>query len=759
MKVDICKLYGHNEERPSKCIGEYEGNSGYVEISKSQCVGGVDWTKKIKKKCESTEITSMMTFESIIMGYIYFGNSETIRTLNNEVWISYDQGFIWKMPSFMEKEHYMTIDSGANFIKLSVEMNPKLLQIPVLDFHPVKPDWLIYTGSVDCESILSPNCHAVAYYTTTNGQSWTELNKYVKVCTWARDAKFKTSDTLIFCESYLEKSGSQFSFINNPLRLISSTDYFRLENNNNKLFDNIIGLATFEEYMAFTVLESTTHSIILHVTTSSLMNNQWGNILKSNYNRTYHSLSLEHVNHDVCGFVDFEKMRGIVGISMANIVGNVHEVNMGNNKKLKSKITFNDGNTWSFLNPPKEDANGRKYECNDCNLHLHSYTERRDPRDAFSSSTAVGLMMGVGNVGDYLTPYSEGNTYLTNDAGFTWREVKKGAYMYEFGDQGAIIVIMDDKSPTDHVLYSFDEGQSWSEFKFSTELVRVRDIATVPGGISRRFILRGSPQNNYNKEVIIHLNFEGKLSRKCKLDMNDDENDDFVLWYPTHIGGSEKCLFGPESGYHHRIVEKNCYIGNELIQPKTIDKDCVCTMHDFECDYNYVHKNGSDKCELFPGAQPLAEDPNDMCSSSDHYYKSIGYRKVKMSSCKGGEENYMGEKIPCPGRIVGSTSFWVFFIIVIFISVGITTAYLIYKNGGGSRGHIRLGDTYHSSGSILSTIKDIFYSIRVPRSVSRFFSKLSIPGFGSRSANRYNYSPVSQDESHQVSLEDYDNDN
>ncbi|CAH1767187.1 15034_t:CDS:2, partial [Entrophospora sp. SA101] len=55
MKVDICKLYGHNEERPSKCIGEYEGNSGYVEISKSQCVGGVDWTKKIKKKCESTE--------------------------------------------------------------------------------------------------------------------------------------------------------------------------------------------------------------------------------------------------------------------------------------------------------------------------------------------------------------------------------------------------------------------------------------------------------------------------------------------------------------------------------------------------------------------------------------------------------------------------------------------------------------------------------------------------------------------------------
>lgn len=52
---------------------------------------------------------------------------------------------------------------------------------------------------------------------------------------------------------------------------------------------------------------------------------------------------MEHVNRDVRGFVDFEKMQGIPGISMANIVSNVHEVNMGNNKKLKSKITFNDG--------------------------------------------------------------------------------------------------------------------------------------------------------------------------------------------------------------------------------------------------------------------------------------------------------------------------------------------------------------------------------------------------------------------------------
>jgi hypothetical protein len=61
-------------------------------------------------------------------------------------------------------------------------------------------------------------------------------------------------------------------------------------------------------------------------------------------------------------------------------------------------------------------------------------------------------MMGVGNVGDRLTPYLEGDTFLTRDAGLTWIEVKKGAYMYEFGNQGGILVLVDDEQPTDHIL-------------------------------------------------------------------------------------------------------------------------------------------------------------------------------------------------------------------------------------------------------------------------------------------------------------------
>lgn len=41
-----------------------------------------------------------------------------------------------------------------------------------------------------------------------------------------------------------------------------------------------------------------------------------------------------------------------------------------------------------------------------CALHIHGYTERRDPKATFSSPSAVGLMMAVGNVGEELAAYT-----------------------------------------------------------------------------------------------------------------------------------------------------------------------------------------------------------------------------------------------------------------------------------------------------------------------------------------------------------------
>lgn len=69
----------------------------------------------------------------------------------------------------------------------------------------------------------------------------------------------------------------------------------------------------------------------------------WGNLLKSNWNGTYYGLSIDYVNRDNRGFVDFEKMIGLDGIALINIVSNPAEAIISGRKALQSRITHNDG--------------------------------------------------------------------------------------------------------------------------------------------------------------------------------------------------------------------------------------------------------------------------------------------------------------------------------------------------------------------------------------------------------------------------------
>lgn len=124
--------------------------------------------------------------------------------------------------------------------------------------------------------------------------------------------------------------------------------------------------------------------------------------------------------------------------------------------------------------------------------------------------------MAVGNVGEKLLPYTESDTFLSRDAGLTWEEVRKDAHLWEFGDSGSVLVIANDEVPVDHVLYSTNEGKTWSQYKFSDEKVRVREIITVPSDTSRRFILMGSYAKS-RMSVVVHLDFTALTSNQCTL--------------------------------------------------------------------------------------------------------------------------------------------------------------------------------------------------------------------------------------------------
>ena len=69
----------------------------------------------------------------------------------------------------------------------------------------------------------------------------------------------------------------------------------------------------------------------------------WGNILKSNSNGTYFTLAIDNVNRNDFGYVDFEKMIGLDGIALVNIVSNTEEARVTNQKALQTRITHNDG--------------------------------------------------------------------------------------------------------------------------------------------------------------------------------------------------------------------------------------------------------------------------------------------------------------------------------------------------------------------------------------------------------------------------------
>jgi photosystem II stability/assembly factor-like uncharacterized protein len=183
------------------------------------------------------------------------------------VWQSSNEGFSWKqlfedetflsvvMHSFSSERAYLvtgqrkiyyTTDTGRQWLEMTPPIAANTLSLPILDFHPTRPDWIIFTGSTDCTSTLSTNCMAIAYYSTDNGRRWKKIEEYVRTCAWARDARLKIDEREIICESYRNKKGSQRGGEYNPIELIAGKGFYSTKI---KLFDSVVGFASFSEYL------------------------------------------------------------------------------------------------------------------------------------------------------------------------------------------------------------------------------------------------------------------------------------------------------------------------------------------------------------------------------------------------------------------------------------------------------------------------------------------------------------------------------
>lgn len=142
-----------------------------------------------------------------------------------------------------------------------------------------------------------------------------------------------------------------------------------------------------------------------------------------------------------------------------------------------------------MIKSPTIDSEGRKINCyldEDCSLHLQIYSSDGMFAPPYSQDSAVGLIMAVGNIGSRLDRAlaDRMSTYLSRDGGLSWAEVRKGAYIYELGDHGGLVVMAKHNSPTREIIYSFNEGKTWHELEISQTPLDITNIIIEPYSIS-----------------------------------------------------------------------------------------------------------------------------------------------------------------------------------------------------------------------------------------------------------------------------------
>jgi len=554
-----------------------------------------------------------------------------------DVFVTHDHGKTWEAPKELKdkgisnivthpqvkdmafflsskKEVYYTTNRGRSFDSFEVPLPMKARSsLSPFSFHPNHPDWIIWHG----EKCPDGQCHLEASVSIDRGDNWSTLARYVEHCEFTGSKAFQfRSERQIVC-SARERESKDID--NNPLQLMY-TDEFNPEHEFAVALGHITRFATMAEFIvvatenqtegtlsalasldgkhyahahfppnfqvshqnAYTVLDSSTHAVNLFVATETEESRRYGSILKSNSNGTSYVMSISGVNADDYWYVDFEKMLGLEGVMMVNIVANPGSDSEP--KNLQTRISHNDGAEWTYLPPPPKDVEGKPYSCSSrvgdemCALHLHGYTERADRRKTYSSESAIGLMFGTGNVGPVLGNAKDADTFMTRDAGLTWREIKKGNWIWSTGDQGAIIVLAPKAKKTKSISYSLDGGDTWKDEEVSDSEVTITDVTTLRSGSSRNFALWGHKGSHV---FAINVDFSGLTDRPCVHDEDDAEKSDYELWTPEHPLQPNGCLFGHKKRYLRKKKDRVCY-NKEKLQHEHEVEICECTRQDYE---------------------------------------------------------------------------------------------------------------------------------------------------------------------------------
>ncbi|KAG5933690.1 hypothetical protein E4U53_000899 [Claviceps sorghi] len=564
----------------------------------------------------------------------------------NQIWLSHDHGKEWKrilegeeirgiFPhrhfsdvvyfTTNDKEHKIiyTIDRGHSFHTFKAPGKSRAGVMP-FGFHHDKKDWLLWMGSF-CDKVGNQEtCFDQVWVSTNRGDKWDKMLSYAEKCEFTGNSAYKFRDEKqVVC---LAKSEERLD----ANTTIKTSDDFFADRDKAFTYDReVINFATMSEFIIlnakdpetgaeravtsldgkdfeaaryphnfhqghhdeYTLLDSSTHAVNLFVRSEAGKERSFGSIIKSNSNGTSYVLSAANVNSDENMYVDFEKVSGVEGVVLINVVANAAKKDE-RKKVLQTKISHSDGSQWGYLPPPAKDVDGKSYSCSSakgdehCALHLHHYTEREDKRRTFAADTAVGFMFGVGNVGSSLGDIKDADTFLTTDGGITWTSVKKGHWTWQYGDQGSIMVLVQRATPknpavtTKTVSYSTDEGKTWKDVEFYDKEVTVMDITTLSSGTSRNFLIWC--QDGDKKMIAVNLDFGGLADKACQYNKDSEAESDYSLWTPKHPLQSDDCVFGHKARYLRKKADRKCFNHGQNLKRLVDYENCECKREDFE---------------------------------------------------------------------------------------------------------------------------------------------------------------------------------
>ncbi|KAG5717203.1 hypothetical protein E4T56_gene15336 [Termitomyces sp. T112] len=301
-----------------------------------------------------------------------------------------------------KEEHYRTDNRGKTWRTFKLPLPPALVPKP-LSFHASAgmDGHILYQGTSCEKGGWGAVCHDETFYTKSHfGDIPQKLLSETSHCQFAHSNKaFKTDvpKELIFCVAF-DTSTNTGSHSLSSSRLFSSTDFFEKEIKVEDLgigknAKGVIAFAIVSKYAlvamrdmspgntgemvlyvsldgmawakaqfphassaqlrenAYTVVESTSYSlavdVVLHDRASI------GTLFMSNSNGTFFVESLKDTNRNERGFVDYERIYGVDGIGLANVVSNAKDVEAhGTIKQLKTVITFDDGSSPPSLSSP-----------------------------------------------------------------------------------------------------------------------------------------------------------------------------------------------------------------------------------------------------------------------------------------------------------------------------------------------------------------------------------------------------------------------